>query len=52
VLLRVPLKVRDGTCVVDFDVSPTRIPAKRIPGSTDVRPLGVHFGTFVYHPPA
>jgi 4-amino-4-deoxy-L-arabinose transferase-like glycosyltransferase len=52
VLLRVPLSMRDGTCVVDFHISPTRIPAKRIPGSTDTRPLGVHFGTFVYHPPA
>jgi 4-amino-4-deoxy-L-arabinose transferase-like glycosyltransferase len=50
--LRVPLSVADGKCVVDFDISPTRIPAKRIPGSTDIRPLGVHFGTFVYHPPA
>jgi hypothetical protein len=51
VRLRVPLQAVDGTCVVDFDVSPTRIPARRIAGSTDTRPLGVHFGAFLYHPP-
>ena len=49
--LRVRLQAVDGTCVVDFDVSPTRIPAQRIPGSTDTRRLGVHFGAFEYHPP-
>ena len=52
VTLRVPLTVVDGTCVVDFRVSPTRIPANRIEGSTDVRPLGAHFDSFVYHRPA
>jgi hypothetical protein len=50
--LRVPLEEDDGTCVVDFFVTPTRIPAKRIEGSTDTRRLGVHFGAFVYHRPA
>jgi hypothetical protein len=48
----VPLAPSDGSCVVDFDISPTRVPAERIEGSTDTRPLGVHFGAFVYHPPA
>jgi 4-amino-4-deoxy-L-arabinose transferase-like glycosyltransferase len=52
VRLRVPLAPSDGSCVVDFDISPTRVPAERIEGSTDTRPLGVHFGAFVYHPPA
>jgi Dolichyl-phosphate-mannose-protein mannosyltransferase len=50
--LRVPLTPVDGVCAVDFDITPTRVPAKRIDGSTDTRRLGVHFNTFVYHPPA
>jgi hypothetical protein len=52
VRLRVPLTSVDGTCAVDFLVTPTRIPANRIEGSTDVRPLGVHFDSFVYQRPA
>ena len=52
VQLRVPLTAVDGTCTVDFLVTPTRIPANRIEGSTDVRPLGVHFDSFVYQRPA
>jgi len=52
VMLRVPLTAVDGTCVVDFRVSPTRIPANRIEGSTDVRRLGAHFDSLVYHRPA
>jgi hypothetical protein len=52
VRLRVPLTAVDGTCTVDFLVTPTRIPANRIEGSTDTRPLGVHFDSFVYHRPA
>ena len=52
VRLPVPLTAVDGTCVVDFLVTPTRIPANRIEGSTDVRRLGVHFDSFVYRPPA
>ncbi len=52
VTLRVPLTAVDGTCVVDFRVAPIRIPANRIEGSTDLRPLGAHFDSFVYHPPA
>ena len=52
VTLRVPLTTVNGSCVVDFRVTPTRIPANRIEGSTDVRPLGAHFDSFVYHRPA
>ncbi len=52
VRLPVPLTPVDGVCTVDFDITPMRVPAKRIPGSTDTRRLGVHFNTFVYHPPA
>ncbi len=52
VQLRMPLTAVDGTCTVDFLVTPTRIPANRIEGSTDVRPLGVHFDSFVYQRPA
>lgn len=52
VRLRVPLTAANGSCVVDFLVTPTRVPANRIEGSTDVRELGVHFGAFVYQRPA
>ena len=52
VRLRVPLEEAEGACVVHFLVTPTRIPANRIEGSTDTRRLGVHFGAFVYHRPA
>jgi hypothetical protein len=52
VRLRVPLEAVDGTCVVDFRITPTRIPAERIEGSVDTRRLGVHFGAFVYDRPA
>jgi hypothetical protein len=52
VTLRVPLTAVDGMCVVDFRVSPIRVPANRIEGSTDVRQLGAHFDSLVYHRPA
>lgn len=48
-----PIRVtpaRDGTCTVRFAVSPTAVPADVIPGSTDERALGVHFGAFAYEP--
>lgn len=48
--LRVPLVGRKGRCVVRFDVSPTAVPSKVIPGSTDDRVLGVHFNAFAYRP--
>ena len=48
--LRVPLTPRNGTCAVVFDVAPTAVPSEVIPGSTDDRPLGVHFNAFAYRP--
>jgi hypothetical protein len=47
----VPLRPERGVCAVDFEVSPTRNPMKVIPGSTDDRELGAHFG-FTFVPPA
>ncbi len=37
-------------CRVRFDVAKTLVPAKVVPGSTDTRPLGVHFLRFDYLP--
>ena len=48
--LRVPLTPRRGRCVVRFEVSPTAVPSRVIPGSTDDRVLGVHFNAFAYQP--
>jgi hypothetical protein len=39
-----------GVCRVRFDVAKTLVPAKVVPGSTDTRPLGVHFLRFDYLP--
>ena len=50
--LRVPLEAGNGTCVVRFTVSPTRVPAEVIPGNTDDRELGAHFDSFVQEEPA
>ena len=48
-----PSRRSDGTCVVDFRVTPDRgSPRTASTGSTDVRPLGAHFDAFVYHRPA
>ncbi len=49
--LRVPLVPRDGTCTVDFAVSPTRNPSRVLPGSTDDRELGAHFDALEFVPP-
>ena len=49
-MLRVPLSSGVETCVVRFDVVPTAVPAKVLPGSTDDRVLGAHFNAFVYEP--
>jgi hypothetical protein len=47
----VPLaKLRNGTCVVDFTTKTVRVPAEVQAGSTDTRPLGVHFVHFGYLP--
>ena len=37
-------------CRVRFDVAKTLVPADVVPGSTDSRPLGVHFLRFDYLP--
>ena len=37
-------------CTVRFRVAKTLVPANVIPGSTDKRPLGVHFLRFDFHP--
>jgi hypothetical protein len=50
--LTVPLRRGpDGRCRVVFDVSPTAVPARILPGSTDVRRLGIHFERFDYVAP-
>jgi hypothetical protein len=41
----------EGRCRVVFDVSPTAVPARILPGSTDVRRLGIHFLRFDYLAP-
>jgi hypothetical protein len=49
--LTVPLRRgADGRCRVVFEVSPTAVPAGILPGSTDVRRLGIHFLRFEYVP--
>jgi hypothetical protein len=40
-----------GRCRVAFTVSPTSVPARVVPGSTDTRALGVHFLGFAYRRP-
>jgi Dolichyl-phosphate-mannose-protein mannosyltransferase len=49
--LSVPLQPgSDRVCAVRFEVAKTLVPADVIPGSTDKRPLGVHFVRFDFHP--
>ncbi len=48
--LRVPLTAKKRICSARFVVSPTAVPSKVIPGSTDSRVLGVHFNAFAYAP--
>ena len=48
-VLEVPLApATDGTCRVVFTVSPTAVPHRVDPQSTDRRVLGAHFNRFVY----
>ena len=50
--LTVPLRRgRGGRCRVIFTVSPTAVPQRILPGSTDTRRLGVHFERFEYLAP-
>jgi hypothetical protein len=39
-----------GRCRIAFSVSPTAVPKDVLPGSTDIRRLGVHFQRFDYRP--
>ena len=48
--LRVPLAPKHGVCTVRFAISPTAIPSKVVPGSSDDRVLGTHFNAFAYEP--
>jgi hypothetical protein len=41
----------DGKCNVAFTISPTAVPARVLPGSTDTRVLGTHFMRFRYQAP-
>lgn len=51
-VLAVPLTPRDGSCVVEFSVSPTGVPAELTLGANpDTRVLGVHFDRFDYRGP-
>jgi hypothetical protein len=49
-VVKVPLAPgADGTCRVDFTVTPTAVPSQVSPGlSTDRRVLGAHFNRFLY----
>jgi hypothetical protein len=51
---RVSLPIRvapvEGTCTVDFTVTPTASPSEVIPGSIDDRELGLHFDAFLWEP--
>jgi hypothetical protein len=50
-MLTVPLRGSGHTCVADFDISPTAIPAVVTKGGNpDPRELGIHFDAFVYKP--
>jgi hypothetical protein len=49
--LVVPLPDNNPVCNVDFEVSPTAIPAEVTKGyNPDVRELGIHFTRFIYKP--
>jgi 4-amino-4-deoxy-L-arabinose transferase-like glycosyltransferase len=51
-VLTVPLRPRDGRCVVEFTVGRTAVPAQVTNGAnTDTRGLGAHFLDFAYSPP-
>jgi hypothetical protein len=47
----VPLHPRDGVCRAVFTVTPTAVPARVRPGSTDTRVLGARFLAFLYSAP-
>jgi hypothetical protein len=45
-----PLTPANGVCRVTFAITPTAVPARVEPGSTDTRALGLHFTPFTYTP--
>jgi hypothetical protein len=47
VVLRVPLRPRNGICRIDFQISPTAVPHEVDPTNADDRVLGAHFYGFV-----
>ena len=49
--LTVPLHPRDGVCRAVFTVTPTAVPARVRPGSTDTRVLGARLLAFLYSAP-
>ena len=50
--LVVPLRRQGESCVVEFSVSPTGVPAELTHGlNPDTRVLGVHFDRFEYFKP-
>ena len=52
VVLDVPLRPRDGRCVVEFAVARTAVPAEVTKGkNSDPRRLGAHFNGFTYIAP-
>jgi hypothetical protein len=46
--LAVTLRPRNENCVVEFSISPTRVPAEVSDANSDTRELGVHFDRFHY----
>ena len=48
--IALPVDPRNGRCTVRLEISPTRVPADTIEGSTDTRELGTHVVSIVYRP--
>jgi hypothetical protein len=45
-ILTLPLRPSHGVCTIVFDVTPTAVPSRVLPQSTDDRTLGAHFYGF------
>ena len=48
--LNIRAQPQNGTCTVEFHVTPTASPSEVIPGSSDDRELGLHFDAFLWEP--
>jgi hypothetical protein len=48
--LSIRAEPQNGTCTVEFHVTPTATPSEVIPGSSDDRELGLHFDAFLWEP--